>query len=99
MELTPVLAELYNNMFLDQNLTESMKIGIISLIFKNKGTTADLKNWRPISLLNIDYKILTKILASRLKSISNEILNPFQSSGPKGRNIVNNALNTLYSTK
>ena len=86
-------------MFLDQNLTESMKIGIISLIFKNKGTTADLKNWRPISLLNIDYKILTKILASRLKSISNEILNPFQSSGPKGRNIVNNALNTLYSTK
>ena len=93
MELTPVLAELYNNMFLDQNLTESMKIGIISLIFKNKGTTADLKNWRPISLLNIDYKILTKILASRLKSISNEILNPFQSSGPKGRNILNNALN------
>ena len=104
MELTPVLAELYNNMFLDQNLTESMKIGIISLIFKNKGTTADLKNWRPISLLNIDYKILTKILASRLKLISNEILNPFQSSGPKGRNILNNALNlkkynTLYSTK
>ena len=93
MELTPVLAELYNNMFLDQNLTESMKIGIISLIFKNKGTTADLKNWRPISLLNIDYKILTKILASRLKLISNEILNPFQSSGPKGRNILNNALN------
>ena len=54
IELTPVLAELYNNMFLDQNLTESMKIGIISLIFKNKGTIADLKNWRPISLLNID---------------------------------------------
>ena len=32
-------------------------------------------------------------MASGLKSISNEILNPFQSSGPKGRNILNNALN------
>ena len=37
-----------------------MKKGIITLIFKNKGNPNNLKFWRPISLLNIDYKILTK---------------------------------------
>ena len=35
MELTLILAELYNNIFLDQNLTEGIQLGIISLIFKN----------------------------------------------------------------
>ena len=70
-----------------------MKKGIITLIYKNKGNVSELKNWRPISLLNLDYKILTKLLANRLKCISDEILNPLQTSGSKGRNILHNVLN------
>ena len=48
LELTPILAEVYNNIFIEEKLTKSMKRGIVTLVF-----------WRPISLLNIDYKILT----------------------------------------
>ena len=64
-----LLANVYNNIYLNKELSDSMKIGIITLIYKNKGLNTDLKNWRPISLLNIDYKILIKILTNRLKMI------------------------------
>ena len=59
LELTPILAEVYNNIFIEEKLTKSMKRGIVTLVFKNKGSPNNLKFWRQISLLNIDYKILT----------------------------------------
>ena len=39
------------------NLPKSMSDGLISLICKNKNKPDILKNWRPISLLCVDYKI------------------------------------------
>lgn len=36
-----------------------MKMGVITLLYKKKGDKRLLKNWRPISLLNFDYKILS----------------------------------------
>ena len=44
-------------------------------------------------MLDFDYKILTKVLAITLKDIMDKLLNPLQSSGVKGRNILNNILN------
>ena len=81
----PILQEVYNNIWLKGELAESMKNGIIQLIFKKKGSVTDLICWRPISLLTIDYKILTKIIANRLKSCIHDLVNPFQTSGVKGR--------------
>ena len=43
-------------------LSESQNRGIITLMFKS-GEREDIKNWRPITLLNVDYKIVSKILA------------------------------------
>ena len=91
--LIPILQEVYNNIWLKGELTESMKNGIIQLIFKKKGSITELKCWRPISLLTIDYKILTKILANRFKSCIHDLVNPFQTSGVKGRDILDNILN------
>lgn len=48
--LKSILANLYNNIYLNNALPDSMKIGIITLIYKNKGSNTDLTNWRPISL-------------------------------------------------
>ena len=39
---------------------------------KGKDLT-DIKSWRPLSLLNSDYKILAKVIANRLKDILPEI--------------------------
>ena len=41
--LTPILAELYNNFFLHNNLTKKFKQGIITLIFKNKDSRDEIK--------------------------------------------------------
>ena len=69
-----------------------MKTGIICLLYK-KDNPSKLKIWRPISLLTLDYKILTKNLALRLNLVLNKLLHPFQSSGVKDRNVLNNILN------
>jgi hypothetical protein len=44
-----------------------MRAGILSLIYKKKGDRRVLKNYRPISLLQVDYKILARIMANRFK--------------------------------
>ena len=91
--LTPILVDVYNNIFLQGKLPKTMRSSIVNLIFKKKGSPLLLKSWRPISLLNLDYKILTRILANRIRPVINDILNPYQSSGCKNRSIINNALN------
>ena len=47
--------------------TSSQKQAVIKLIQKKDQDGRFIKNWRPISLLNTDYKIVSKALASPLK--------------------------------
>ena len=47
----------------------SQRQEVISLIPKKKKNLELLKNWRPVSLLNVDYKILTKVIAPVRKGI------------------------------
>ena len=51
-------------------LSSSQKQAMIILIEKKDKDNWLIKNWRPISLLNVDTKILSKALASRLKSVT-----------------------------
>ena len=92
------LVDTLNNCLLHQEMSPSMKTAIISLIFK-KGDKKDIKNWRPISLLNYDYKILTKTMAARLKGVINEIIHVNQACGIKGRNIQDHLLLIYYLEK
>ncbi len=49
-----------------------------------------LKNWRPISLLNMDYKILAKVLATRIQNVLLSIINDDHTDYLKGRYIGQN---------
>ena len=66
-------------------LSRDQREGIINLIPKEGKDLRNLKNWRPISLLNADYKILSKALANKLKTALSEIINPDQIGYMKGR--------------
>ena len=72
--------------FDQQLLCESQYRGMITLMFKS-GEREDIKNWRPITLLNTDYKIISKLLAERLKVVLPNIINTDQKGFVKGRNI------------
>ena len=74
------------DIFRDKRLCESQYRGMITLLFK-KGEREDIWNWRPITLLNVDYKIISKILAERLKKVLPTIINTDQKGFAKGRNI------------
>ncbi len=71
-------------------LTTTMKQGLIVLIQKPNKDIFNLDNWRPISLLNIDYKILAAVYANRLKQCLEEVISETQSGFMKNRHISNN---------
>ena len=66
-------------------LSSSQKQAIITLLEKQGKDRQFIKNWRPISLLNHDYKILTKALSIRLKKVLPTIIHPNQSAYVEGR--------------
>ena len=84
------LLQLYNSiLFGNDNLTTSMNQAIITLLPKND-KKENLKNWRPISLLCSDYKILTKILSNRLKPTLQHAISIEQTCGIPNRSIFSN---------
>ena len=52
----------------------SQKQAVITLIEKKGKDRSLLENWRPISLVNMDIKIMTKAIAARTKNVLPDIM-------------------------
>ena len=89
-ELGNEMVSSFNHAFRTGILSVSQRRGIISLIPKKNKDKTMLENLRPISLLNTDYKILTKTMAKRLEKVLPKIINPDQTGYVKGRFIGEN---------
>jgi exonuclease III len=59
-----------------------------------KGDRNEIKNYRPISLLNTDYKILTKALSLKLGRAALTLIHPSQAGCMKGRHITDQTMLT-----
>ena len=68
-ELGSEMVSSFNFAFRTGTLSISQRRGIISLIPKKNKDKTFLENLRPISLLNVDDKILRKTIAKRLKKV------------------------------
>ena len=80
------MTQLLNETFLNKRITVQQKQGILICLPKTQqSSTPD--SYRPITLLNTEYKLLARIMATRLKPILAEQLSTGQYCGIQGRSI------------
>lgn len=81
----------------DPSVTETLVI-----LIPKGDTQTTFKDFRPISLCNVIYKLITKVLVERLRPILSWIVSPLQSGFIPGRSTVDNAIilqEVLYHMK
>ena len=84
------MVESFNYGFKHGQLNITQKQGIISVVPKKRKNRLYLENWRPISLLNIDYKIAAKTIAGRISNLLPKLFSEDQTGYIKGRYIGQN---------
>ena len=84
------LVNSFNAAYKEGELSISQRRGVITLVPKEDSGLSDLSNWRPITLLNLDYKIASKVIAKRIEKILPRLIHPDQTGFVKGRYIGQN---------
>ena len=72
-------------------LPDSFRTGIVTLLHKKDDKT-DLKNWRPITLLNFDCKLFSKLLSGRMSQVLEDVIHPDQACAVPGRKITDSLI-------
>jgi len=80
------MGELMNEMLIERKVLQQQKHGVIVCLPKICEPTT-LADFRPITLLNTDYKMMARIIVNRLRPIMAELLQQSQFCGVPGRTI------------
>ena len=89
--LAPKLLEVFNEAWQKGTLPASLREALIVVLHKKGRDPLDVRSYRPLSLLNTDYKILGKILANRLRPLITAMVHPDQNGFIPGRStFINN---------
>lgn len=84
------LKDLFNNYLSGYSIPPKEFTDGIVILVKKKGDASSLSNYRPISMLNTDYKLFTKIIANRIQEHLLSLIGPGQSACIPGRSCTNN---------
>ena len=93
--MQPLLLVSFNHSFETGILGIRQHQGVLSLLPKKGKDIELLKNWRPITLLNLDYKLLTKCLTRRLNKVIEPIIHKDQTGFIHNRYIGEN-INKIF---
>ena len=85
-----LLVNSLNYYYASGKLSVTQRRGVIKLIPKKDTELNYVKNWRPISLLNCDYKIAAKVIANRIKEVLPNLISNDQTGFIKDRFIGEN---------
>ena len=85
-DLKDLMVKVFNNCYDQGEMTKSQRVGLITLIYK-KDNPEHIENYRPITLLNTDVKLIAYSLAERIKQILPKIINSDQNGYIKNRYI------------
>ena len=83
-ELTPILHRLFEKTRTDGRLPNSFYEASIILLPKPDKDTTKKENFRPISLMNIDTKIINKILANSIQQYIKKVIHHDQGGSSQG---------------
>ena len=84
--LGKLIVDSLNYAFEYGELSKSQKQAVITLIEKKEKDKRLVKNWRPISFVNVDAKLGSKTLAKRLAKVLPEVIHFNQNAFCKGEN-------------
>ena len=87
----PILTDMFNHWFTQGAIPGSVTKGVITLLKKGGRHVGEgLDDYRPITLLNTELKILARVLANRLQLVISDLVGPEQTFAVKGRSIQDN---------
>ena len=87
----PILTNVFNHWLAQGAIPGSITKGVITLLKKGgRHVRGDLDDYRPITLLNTELKILARVLANRLLLVISDLIGPEQNCAVKGRSIRDN---------
>ena len=79
-ELRQPFMNLFNQAKVSKNWVTFQRQAVIHLLEKKDKDKRLISNWRPISLLNVDYKTVLKMFASRLKIVLSHLISSQQTT-------------------
>ena len=73
----PILTDMFNHWFAQGAIPGSVTKGVITLLKKGgRHVWEGLDDYRPITLLNTELKILARVLANRLQLVISDLIGP-----------------------
>ena len=89
-DLKSFIVRAINSIYQNKKLPASQRLGIITCLPKGDKPRQYLKNWRPITLLNVFYKIISGCISLRIKSVLPYLISDTQTGFLSGRYIGEN---------
>lgn len=79
------LMRVFNKVLSTGETPKNWTAGVLSILYKNKGDPEDIRNYRPLTVMNVDYKIFTLIIMKRILIPLDYVLGAHQTAFLPGR--------------